>query len=144
MAVGVQAGPRASFGQRLAAALIDGVILIVIDFVLRVILGTGVGGGLGLIVWLGYLTYFEGSPSGQTPGKRALGIRVYDFGGGSTTGIGYGRALIRTIARIISGLPCFLGYLWMLWDGEKQTWHDKLAATVVVPTAQYPVGSWPG
>jgi hypothetical protein len=32
----------------------------------------------------------------------------------------------------------------MLWDDEKQTWHDKIASTVVVPTDQYPVESWPG
>ena len=39
---------------------------------------------------------------------------------------------------------CYLGYFWMLWDGEKQTWHDKLATTVVVPVAYYPVDKWPG
>jgi uncharacterized RDD family membrane protein YckC len=27
-----------------------------------------------------------------------------------------------------------LGYLWMLWDSEKQTWHDKAANAVVVPS----------
>jgi uncharacterized RDD family membrane protein YckC len=44
----------------------------------------------------------------------------------------------------LSGIVCLLGYLWMLWDKEKQTWHDKLATTVVVPTSAYPVESWPG
>ena len=43
-----------------------------------------------------------------------------------------------------SGIPCFLGYFWMLWDSEKQTWHDKMAITVVVPTSDYPVAAWPG
>jgi uncharacterized RDD family membrane protein YckC len=32
----------------------------------------------------------------------------------------------------------------MIWDKERQTWHDKLATTVVVPTSAYPVSSWPG
>ena len=27
---------------------------------------------------------------------------------------------------------CYLGYLWMLWDKDKQTWHDKIVSTVVV------------
>jgi uncharacterized RDD family membrane protein YckC len=27
-----------------------------------------------------------------------------------------------------------LGYSWMLWDSEKQTWHDKAANSVVVPS----------
>jgi len=31
----------------------------------------------------------------------------------------------------------------MLWDPERQTWHDKFASSVVVPTSHYPVQSWP-
>ena len=46
--------------------------------------------------------------------------------------------------RIVSGFVCLLGYLWMLWDRERQTWHDKVANTVVVPTSAYPVAAWPG
>jgi uncharacterized RDD family membrane protein YckC len=93
-------------------------------------------------VWFAYLAFFEGSPSGQTIGKRALGIRVIDFRAGGP--IGFARGLGRTAARILSGLLCHLGYFWMLWDGERQTWHDKLATTVVVPVAYSPVDKWPG
>jgi hypothetical protein len=32
-----------------------------------------------------------------------------------------------------------LGYWWMLWDPQQQTWHDKLVATTVVPTSAFPV-----
>ena len=28
----------------------------------------------------------------------------------------------------------------LIRDGEKQTWHDKMAGAVVVPTSSYPVG----
>ena len=37
-------------------------------------------------------------------------------------------------AGFISGQICYLGYLWMLWDGKNQTWHDKVAGTFVVRT----------
>ncbi|HZQ16865.1 MAG TPA: hypothetical protein VFA82_08850 [Gaiellaceae bacterium] len=40
--------------------------------------------------------------------------------------------------------PIFPGYFWMLWDGEKQTFHDKFAGSVVVPTDGYPVSRRPG
>jgi uncharacterized RDD family membrane protein YckC len=140
----VQAGQRASFGRRLAAYLVDGVILGVLYGILYAAIGQGAAYGITALVGLAYFSYFEGSPAGQTPGKRLLGIRVYDFRGGTTDGIGYGRGVVRTIGRYVSGLVCALGYLWMLWDKEKQTWHDKLASTVVVPTDQYPVSSWPG
>ena len=57
--------------------------------------------------------------------------------------IGFERALIRYFARILSALPCCLGYLWMLWDRERRTWHDSFAHDVVVPVSSYPVRRWP-
>ena len=138
----VRSGSRATFGNRLLAALIDGLLLGVVGLVLKIILGNLLGSTLQLLLGLGYYAYLEGSPSGQTVGKRAMGIRVVDIDGGGA--IGPGRALIRYVGRIVSAIPCLLGYFWMLWDSEKQTWHDKFAATVVVPTADYPVAAWPG
>lgn len=138
----VQSGPRASFGLRLVAAIIDGVLLGVVGGILSLILGNALGTVLNLILGLAYYGYLEGSPSGQTVGKKAMNIRVIDFNGGGA--IGPGRALLRYVGRIISAIPCALGYFWMLWDSEKQTWHDKIATTVVVPTSAYPVAAWPG
>jgi uncharacterized RDD family membrane protein YckC len=133
-------GPRASFWRRFAAVFVDGIVLVVIATILRVIVGASAANGLGTLIGLAYFTYFEGS-SGQTPGKRALGIRTIDFSGGGV--IGYGRAFIRYIGRIVSTIVIFLGYLWMLWDKESQTWHDKFANSVVVPESAYPVEKWP-
>jgi uncharacterized RDD family membrane protein YckC len=129
-------GPRASFGLRFVAWLIDLVILVVIDTVIRVILGSTVGGLLGFVINFAYFGYFEGGPAGQTVGKRAVGIRVIRYQDGGA--LGWGTALLRNLCRIISGIPCALGYFWMLWDKEKMTWHDKLSNTVVVPTTDYP------
>ena len=138
----VQSGPRASFGVRLVAAIIDGILLAIVGFVIRLLLGDAIGSALNLLLGLAYYAYLEGSPSGQTVGKRAMNIRVIDFAGGGP--IGLGRALLRYVGRILSAIPCGLGYFWMLWDKEKQTWHDKIATTVVVPTSAYPVAAWPG
>ena len=136
-------GPRANFGQRLLAYLIDGVIVGIASYVLQLLFGQGaVGQFLTVVLGLAYFVYLEGSPAGQTVGKRVLSIRVVDFQSGGP--LGFGKATIRYIARILSGIPCLLGYFWMLWDRERQTWHDKLATTAVVPTADYPVEKWPG
>jgi uncharacterized RDD family membrane protein YckC len=135
-------GPRASFGRRLVALLIDVVLIGIVYGILYAIVGETASSLLLLALWLAYFTFFEGSPSGQTIGKRALGVRVIDFRAGGP--IGFARGLGRTAARILSGLVCYLGYFWMLWDREKQTWHDKLATTVVVPVTYYPVDKWPG
>ena len=134
-------GPRASFGRRLLAIIIDSIIIGVVYGIFFAISRT-LAYVVAVVLGIAYYTYFEGSGSGQTIGKKVLGIRVIDFSTGGP--IGYGRAAIRAVARYISQIPCYLGYLWMLWDKEKQTWHDKLANDVVVPVDQYPVDRWPG
>lgn len=131
----VASGPRAGFWRRFGAVLIDGII-VGIPFAILFAALKGVGYALGLVIAIGYFVYFEGAPTGQTFGKKALGIRVIDFNTGGP--IGPGRAFIRYIGRIVSSIPIYLGYFWMLWDGEKQTWHDKFAGSVVVPVADYP------
>ncbi len=131
-------GPRAGFWRRFVAAVIDGIIVGIVYGILFAVLGRGVAYGLGLLISLAYFTYFEGGANGQTPGKAAMGIRVIDFGGGGA--IGYGRAFVRWIGRFVSEIPLLLGYFWMLWDKERQTWHDKFANAVVVPVSDYPTG----
>jgi uncharacterized RDD family membrane protein YckC len=128
-------GPRASFWRRLGAALVDGIILALSFSLLLGVLKTA-GYAVSVAFGVAYFVFCEGGPSGQTLGKRALGIRVIDAGTGEA--IGYGRAFVRYLGRIVSGFVVYLGYLWMLWDREKQCWHDKLARDVVVPEADYP------
>ena len=134
-------GPRAGFFRRLGAVIVDALVVGIPVGIILALVNSSALYALWTVVGLAYFTYFEGSQSGQTVGKRALGIRVIDYQTGGP--IGYGRAFIRWIGRIISALLCYLGYLWMLWDREKQTWHDKLANDVVVPTDAYPVHQWP-
>jgi len=70
---------------------------------------------------------------GQTPGKMISKIRVVKVGTGSHPN--YVEAFLRElIGKFISTLAFLLGFLWMLWDPQKQTWHDKIAGTVVVKT----------
>ena len=158
-------GPRANFGQRLVAAIIDNIIVNIPLWIIGSLLGASLftfnfrinertgevtGGGAGasagvvLLYWLlsialplAYYTYFEGGDTGQTIGKKAMSIRVVRQQDGRP--IGWGAAVGRYFARILSAIACFLGFLWMLWDPEKQTWHDKLTNTLVVPVSAYPI-----
>jgi uncharacterized RDD family membrane protein YckC len=121
---------RSGFWRRFAALFVDGIVLGIVYFVFRALTSENAASFLNFLAGIAYYTYLEGS-SGQTLGKKALGIRVVDLDGGGS--IGYGRAFLRYIGRIVSAIPLFLGYFWMLWDKEKQTWHDKFANSVVVP-----------
>ena len=134
---GGPSGPRAGFWRRFAALFIDGLILAIPNTALILLLDDQLAQFLTLIIDIAYFAYLEGGATGQTLGKRALGIRVIDLRAGGP--IGYGRGVIRYLGRIISTIPIFLGYFWMLWDRESQCWHDKMATSVVVPVDAYPV-----
>jgi uncharacterized RDD family membrane protein YckC len=134
---GRASGPRAGFGTRLLALIVDILVLLIPNVILVVALDPVVANLLSALLGLAYYTYFEGGARGQTPGKQVVGIRVIDFAAGGS--IGHGRALVRALGRYVSAIPLGLGYFWMLWDPEKQTWHDKFANAVVVPIEAYPV-----
>lgn len=86
---------------------------------------------LGFTLTIVYVVvYCRKVAAGQSWGHKAMGIRIVDANTGAS--ISAGRVFGRQLSRIVSGFICYLGYLWMLWDGRKQTWHDKIVGTVVV------------
>jgi uncharacterized RDD family membrane protein YckC len=135
-------GPRAGFWIRFGALILDGLI-IGVPFVILIAIAAAADSGalvalfyvLYIVAYIVYPVYFEGGPTGATPGKKICGIKVIDMRTGGS--IGHGRAFIRFLMRIVSAIPFYLGYLWMLWDKEKQCWHDKVADDVVVPADAY-------
>lgn len=84
----------------------------------------------GLAVAL-FFTWCEGRPGGQTYGKHVARTCVVDART-RQPGIGFGRAVLRYLARLVSALPIGLGFLWCLWDRERRTWHDLITGTRVV------------
>ena len=112
------------FGPRLGAYLIDWVILIVIGAILNAIHL----GGLGFFVGMAYFGYFWGT-TGQSLGMQALGMKVVRTDGQPVSVV---LAIVRYICYIISAIPLFLGFLWIIWDSKKQGFHDKIVGTVVV------------
>ena len=70
-----------------------------------------------------------------TPGKMAISTRIIDAQTGSQPSTG--QFIGRYFAYFISGVPLFLGFLWVAFDRKKQGWHDKLAGTVVVRVDRY-------
>lgn len=93
--------------------MLGGIALLIAGFVLLIAIYAR---------WLG---------KGATPGMKITGNRLVDANSGLP--IGTGRAFGRTLfANLISGAVFGLGYLWALWDGRRQTWHDKVVGSVVV------------
>jgi uncharacterized RDD family membrane protein YckC len=97
-------------------------------------LGYAVAGGFALAwipIWLIY-TYIATSLGGGW-GKRICNMRVVKYDDGDKPGFGTGalRVAVTLLLGLIN-LVQLLDNLWMIWDKDKQTWHDKAAGTVVV------------
>ena len=124
-------GRLASPAKRLGAFVVDLMVPLValgLGFsVVGLTRGALVGFGLfaAYIVWA--LLLFA---HGMTPGKRLLGMRVLRDDGRHA---GFMTMLIREwVGKWISGLILSLGFLWILFDRDRQGWHDKLMSTYVV------------
>lgn len=142
--------PMAQWGQRVAALLLDLVVLAIPNtIIVTVIAGAAVSSGVintthveprvweaigvAVVVSLGYFSFLDGGATGQTIGKRAVGIAVRDI---DTAGpIGAGRALLRRFLFFAAyfGLILFIiNALSPLWDRRRQAWHDKIVRSCVV------------
>ncbi|WP_033345240.1 RDD family protein [Catenuloplanes japonicus] len=85
--------------------------------------------GLGGLLALYNQVWLQGK-SGQSWGKKALGIKLISENDGQP--IGPLLVFVRAICHILDGLPCYIGYLWPIWDDKNQTFADKIMKTVVV------------
>lgn len=93
--------------------------------------------GLGLLGagWLAAVVLsiwnrcFRAGRTGQSWGKKVVGIRLVRESDGQPVGVGlaFGRELAH-----VADSPFYLGYLWPLWDPKRQTFADKICTTVVL------------
>jgi uncharacterized RDD family membrane protein YckC len=133
----------AGAGSRAAAYLIDCFFLLISAqllinlFVLLVTLPFGPEWGAFVSVFLafailnGYFILFEWLLSGQTPGKRLVGIRVIKVGGYS---LRFLDVLLRNLMRFVDFLPLFygVGAASLLVSTRCQRLGDLVAGTLVV------------
>ena len=134
--VSQQSTELAGFGRRLAAHVLDLLWMIPLSIILGLIGDTLQGGAMSLggeimaslVVALIVVSFWAERQA--TPGKLMLGLRIVDARTGGAVPVG--KLLTRYVGYILSAIPLCLGYLWMLWDSRRQTWHDKMASTLVV------------
>jgi uncharacterized RDD family membrane protein YckC len=145
----------ASFWLRVGAYLLDaiimGVVVMIINMVVFAVLGVGMmaamtvpkGGvpgaaffifeavsiSVNLLCQMTYQGFFLGK-FGATPGKMACGIKVVNADGSP---VSFLKGAMRPLGYMISACPTIcIGFLMMLWDGEKRTLHDRIFNTRVI------------
>ena len=128
-------------GPRFVAQIVDGVILLILYFVLGAamfgsftfdVLGLSALSFMGVFMLLFFLYFIvlEGA-MGSTVGKRITKIRVVREDGSPC---GFGPAVVRNVLRVIDILPFLyiVGLILVSRSEKKQRLGDRLAKTVVI------------
>jgi uncharacterized RDD family membrane protein YckC len=111
--------PRVGFWLRFAASLLD---LILLGWLLSH------AHGFGVLLWLAYHIGMW-AWRGTTIGGIVCGIKIVRVDGRP---VDFGVAVVRALAGLFSGLALGLGFFWAGWTRERQSWHDKIAGTIIV------------
>jgi uncharacterized RDD family membrane protein YckC len=134
----------ANWPQRVGAYLIDYLIAAIPAFIAALLFsgtdaGQSPGAGAGVVAFLLYLVslgvwiynraILQGR-TGQSWGKQVLNLRLVRMADGQP--MGGGMSFVRDLAHILDALPCYIGYLFPLWDPRRQTFADKIMSTVVL------------
>jgi uncharacterized RDD family membrane protein YckC len=154
-------GQLAGWGRRLAATLLDGLIIGVPALVIMALLGIGFVGasdsdagifaliGAALLTSLVFLVVTfvyapltmmrKGEHNGMTFGKQALGIRVIrtsgetmDFWWAVLREVVIKNFALGLVSSFTFGIATLVNYLWPLWDDQNRAGHDFAASTRVV------------
>ncbi len=134
-------------GRRIAAALLDVLLLAVVFVVVGLVGGdtssgngnasVTLGGAATIVFGLLSLLYYGLSEAltGQTLGKKALGVRVARVDGSKA---GAGAVVIRTLLRIVDQLPFayLVGLIVVLVTGQRRQRLGDLAAGTTVVSAR--------
>ncbi len=147
---------RASWGTRVRARLIDqfptylGLIIFCVGYLISIVRLATSGGstsqlkgpavamiiGLGVMLaslgWVAYNRWYTAGKTGQSVGKRMSKIML--IGAETYAPIGPRNAFLRDLVHILDALT-LVGYLWPLWDEERQTFADQIMKTVVIDEA---------
>ncbi len=136
-AAGIQLADR---GTRLGAALLDGLILVVMVY-LPFMLSVAVGGkgswiglvvaGIGLIVWLFFTVKFLGE-NGQSIGKKACKIKILRKDGSE---VSISRVIIgRNVVNGLLGIIPLYGFIdpLFIFGNARRCVHDYIADTIVI------------
>jgi uncharacterized RDD family membrane protein YckC len=132
---------KAGFIVRAAAAIVDGFLLgsvtIPMSFLALTTLGEAGKVVSRFIAFLPlvYQTLAVGL-YGKTIGKYFFNLQVVTT---NHTKPGMAKAFLReVVGKLLSSVVLSLGYFWIIWDKNKQGWHDKIANTFVIQ--EKPIG----
>ena len=123
--------PRAGFWIRLAAMLLDVVLVGMICGLLSGFMpfGSHVRIRADLLPVLAVYGAVMWKLKGTTVGGIVCGLKVVRL---DDRPIDWGTAIVRALGCFLSLIVLGLGFIWVVFDDQRQSWHDRIAGTTVV------------
>ncbi len=125
----------AGFWIRVAASLLDSLIIIVIGFVIVlpvIMINESLLSAMSFVLYPAYFLYYpimESSRHQATFGKKAVGLMVTNE---SLEPISFMTALGRNLGKILSALILYIGYIMVAFTEKRQGLHDIISHTLVI------------
>ncbi|MBI3887192.1 MAG: RDD family protein [Opitutae bacterium] len=120
--------PRAGFWRRLGATLLDLVLVGMVFGMLDGIFNWFHFGG-SFPFWFAVYHVVMWTTKGTTVGGVVCGLRLVRL---DDRPLDWGVSVIRALTAFLSLAVAGLGFIWVAFDDDKQSWHDKVAGTVLV------------
>jgi uncharacterized RDD family membrane protein YckC len=123
--------PRAGFWIRLAALLLDVILVGVICSFLSGLTpnGTHVRIRADLLPALAVYGAVMWKLKGSTVGGIVCGLKVVRL---DDRPLDWGTTIVRALGCFLSLVVLGLGFIWVVFDDQRQSWHDRIAGTTVV------------
>ncbi len=117
--------PRVGFWLRIAASLLDAVLVgMVCGFMSNLWHGFGV-----FPLWYAVYCVSMWATKGTTVGGIICSLKVVRI---DDRPLDWGVAIVRGLGGFLSLFVAGLGFIWVAFDDDKQSWHDKIAGTTIV------------
>ena len=121
--------PRAGFWLRVGATLLDVVMVGLIFGLLHGVFSPLVRLGGSFPLWFAIYHVLMWGTKGTTIGGIICGLKLVRL---DDRPIDWGVAIVRALSAFLSLCVAGLGFIWVAFDDEKQSWHDKIAGTTIV------------
>jgi uncharacterized RDD family membrane protein YckC len=121
--------PRAGFWRRLAAVVLDLIMMGIVFGMLEGILGWLFRAGGSFPFWFAVYNVAMWATKGTTIGGIILGLKVVRV---DDRPLDWSVAIVRGLSAFLSLVVAGLGFIWVAFDDDRQSWHDKIAGTTIV------------
>ena len=121
--------PRAGFWRRIGAVLLDVIMFGILFSVLHGLLGSLLRGGGSFPLWFALYNIVMWATKGTTIGGIVCGLKLVRL---DDRPMDWSVAIVRSLGAFLSLAVAGLGFIWVAFDDDRQSWHDKIAGTTIV------------